>query len=182
MKGLETRHVAALLLVSLAFLGFMLLPGGKSDSRARKASMELELGFRGDVIPEKYTCDGQNISPPVRFQELPEETETVALIMDDPDAPVRVFDHWAVWNVTSGRLDEGLPAQEKLTSGAVQGTNDFGDVGYSGPCPPTGTHTYRFRAYALESPMDLEPGAPADELEAAVEKHAIAQDTVRREY
>jgi Raf kinase inhibitor-like YbhB/YbcL family protein len=184
MKGLESWHVAALLLVSVAFLGFMFLPGGEEggDSGEMEASMELELGFSGDMIPTKYTCDGQNLSPPVSFRELPEETETVALLMDDPDAPTTVFDHWAVWNITGSGLEEGLPTREKLESGAIQGTNDFGDIGYGGPCPPTGTHSYRFRAYALDSPLQLEPGASADELEAAAEENAIARDTVRREY
>lgn len=185
MKGLKTWHIGALLLVSATGLGFMLLPGGErggDDSESTTASMELQLGFPGERIPRSYTCDGQGISPAVSFSELPEETETVALVMDDPDAPTAVFDHWAVWNITSSGLPPDLPQQEKLESGAVQGTNDFDDIGYSGPCPPTGTHTYRFRAYALDSTLQLEPGAPSQEVKSRAEASAIAQDTVTREY
>lgn len=185
MKGVETWHVGALLLISAVGLGFMLLPDGeeKDESESTKPlSMELELGFSREKIPTVYTCDGQDISPSVSFSELPEETETVALIMDDPDAPTTVFDHWGVWNITSSELEKDLPPREKLEEGVAQSTNDFSNIGYSGPCPPTGTHSYRFRAYALDSPLQLEPGASVQKLKGAVEGRAIAQDTVRREY
>ncbi|MFB6213170.1 MAG: YbhB/YbcL family Raf kinase inhibitor-like protein [Candidatus Nanohaloarchaea archaeon] len=140
MKGVQGWQVALLALALVTGVGMtFLVPSEENGEKKAKDPMEVEAGFSGSV-PQKYTCDGRNISPPVSFSRLPDGTETVALIMDDPDAPTRVFDHWVAWNITSKSIPEGLPARKKLQNGIVQGTNDFDNTGYSGPCPPTGTH------------------------------------------
>lgn len=108
----------------------------------------------GDRIPSKYTCQGEDVSPPLTWSEPPAGTQSFALVMDDPDAPVGVFTHWVLFNILSDsrQLAEAMPTQAQLTSGALQGKNDFGSIGYGGPCPPPGrAHRYQFTLYALET-------------------------------
>lgn len=109
-----------------------------------------------EMIPAKYTCDGQNISPPLEFTNIPEDTRTLALIVEDPDAPMGTFTHWITYNMPPdiAELPEALPDDETLMNGARQGINDFDRIGYGGPCPPKGTHRYYFRIYALNAVID----------------------------
>ncbi len=114
-----------------------------------------------EVIPVKYTCDGEDISPPLEWTEPPEGTKALALLCDDPDAPRGTWSHWVLLNIpTEFRLlREGVPTEKTLPWGGVQGTNDFGNIGYGGPCPPRGpAHRYMFRLYALDCVLDLPPG------------------------
>jgi Raf kinase inhibitor-like YbhB/YbcL family protein len=126
-----------------------------------------------DKIPDTYTCHGQNISPPLVFGNLPAGTQSIALVMHDPDAPGGDFTHWLLWNLSPelSTIEEStLPAQ------AVQGQNDFGQVGYGGPCPPPGqTHRYVFDLYALDAQLNLAAGARLPDLAAALQGHALAQ-------
>ena len=126
----------------------------------------------GDSIPTRYTCDGDDINPPLEITDIPEDAETVALIMDDPDAPSGTWVHWLFWNVPiinhSYNIDEGVEPDD-----AVYGTNDFDKLEYGGPCPPFGTHRYFFKAYALDRDLDLEGGATKDELMIEIEKNMI---------
>ncbi|MDX1673015.1 MAG: YbhB/YbcL family Raf kinase inhibitor-like protein, partial [Balneolaceae bacterium] len=98
----------------------------------------------GDAIPEKYTCDGEDISPPLSWNGAPEGTVSYALVSDDPDAPGQTWVHWVIYNLpaTVSELREQVPTDKKLDNGALQGKNDFGNIGYGGPCPPGGTHRY----------------------------------------
>ena len=136
-------------------------------------------GFKeGDKIPVKYTCDGEDISLPITWGEPPQKTQAFALIVDDPDAPGGVFTHWVVFNIPGNvrQLGEGIPAQERLQNGALQGKNDFSRIGYGGPCPPRGpAHRYRFTVYALDKPLDLKPGASKKQLLDAMKVHILAQ-------
>lgn len=122
-------------------------------------------------IPEKYTCDGANISPPLWIRGVPEDAESLVLILDDPDAPGGVFDHWILWNVSPGieELEEGQAPD------SVKGENDFGKLEYGGPCPPSGTHHYRFKLYALDSQLDLPEGSSKGDVEEAMEGKLIGQ-------
>lgn len=132
----------------------------------------------GDRIPVKYTCDGQDISPPLLWGEPPQVTEAFALIVDDPDAPGGVFTHWVLYNLPANvhQLREGIPAQERLENGTLQGKNDFGRIGYGGPCPPRGpAHRYRFTIYALDKSLDLKPKASKKQLLDAMKGHVLAQ-------
>jgi len=132
----------------------------------------------GDKIPVKYTCDGQDISPPLVWGEPPQLTQAFALIVDDPDAPGGVFTHWVLFNLPANvhQLGEDIPAQERLENGGLQGKNDFGRIGYGGPCPPRGSvHRYRFTICALDKPLDLKPGASKKQLLDTMKGHILAQ-------
>lgn len=139
----------------------------------------------GEAIPIKYTCGGQDISLPLIWSEPPRETQSFALIMDDPDAPVGVFTHWVLFNIPSDsrELPEGVPTQAELPSGALQGKNDFGRIGYGGPCPPPGRpHRYQFTLYALDQPLDLKAGVSKKQLLGAMQGHILAQGQLTGTY
>ena len=139
----------------------------------------------GDRIPSKYTCQGQDVLPPLTWGEPLEVTQSFALIMDDADAPGGVFTHWVLFNVPSDcrELPEGVPAQEQLTSGGLQGKNDFRRIGYSGPCPPPGRpHRYRFTLYALDQPVDLKAGVSKKQVLDAMQGHILAQGQLTGTY
>jgi Raf kinase inhibitor-like YbhB/YbcL family protein len=132
----------------------------------------------GQNIPIKYTCDGQDISPPLTWSEPPSETQSFALIMDDPDAPGGVFTHWLLFNLPadSRELAEAVPPQNELPNGTLQGKNDFGAIGYGGPCPPLGpAHHYRFTIFALDQPLDLKAGASRKQVLGAITGHILAR-------
>ena len=132
----------------------------------------------GATIPERFTGDGRNVSPPLKWQNVPAGTRTLALICEDPDAPRGTFTHWVVFNLPaeSRELSEGVPAEATLPNGTAQGTNDFGKVGYGGPSPPPGKpHRYFFRLYALDRPPDLQPGATKAQLLAAMKGHVLGE-------
>ena len=115
-----------------------------------------------DVIPVRYTCDGEDVSPGLSWTTVPPGTETFLIVVDDPDAPVGSWTHWVVFNIPGDSLglDENQPKSSELPDGGVQGRNSWGDVGYGGPCPPKGsTHGYRFFLYAVDTSFDLPPGA-----------------------
>lgn len=145
--------------------------------------MKLHLPFDSE-IPEEHSRYGEERSPKLDFSDIPREAEKLALIMDDPDAPGGTFVHWVLWNIpVDGKVPGDLPSIQRLgESGAVHGTNDYGEIGYGGPKPPSGTHTYRFRAYALDGELDLGPGAEASELESAMEGHIVDQTVRKADY
>jgi Raf kinase inhibitor-like YbhB/YbcL family protein len=142
--------------------------------------MELtSTAFReGDTIPKQFTCDGQDISPTLRWSGAPEGTKSFALIGDDPDAPRGTWVHWVLFNLPTEahELPEGVPAQKVLPSGAKQGTNDFRKIGYGGPCPPPGKpHRYFFKLYALDRLLELKEGATKQQLLDAMKGHIVAE-------
>jgi Raf kinase inhibitor-like YbhB/YbcL family protein len=128
------------------------------------------------MIPSQYTCDGQDISPPLSWDAPPSETQSLALIVDDPDAPGQIFVHWVLYDLPPEihQLPKAAADQETLPGGGKQGKNDFGKLGYGGPCPPTGIHRYFFRLYALDRELGLKPGATKAQLEAAMSGHILA--------
>lgn len=123
-------------------------------------------------IPVKYTCDGENISPPLSILAVPEEAKSLVLIVEDPDAPVGTFCHWVVWNIFPQvrEIPEG-----SVPEGAIEGLTDFGKVGWGGPCPPSGTHRYFFKLYALDTVLNLPGGASKDQLQQAIEGHFVGE-------
>jgi Raf kinase inhibitor-like YbhB/YbcL family protein len=125
----------------------------------------------GQPIPRRHSCEGEDLSPPLAWTDVPEGTSSLALIVDDPDAPSGTFTHWLGWGLdpASGGLGEGEAAP-------VEGRNDFGQTGYRGPCPPPGhgPHRYFFRLYALEQELELEPGAGRGELDRALSAGSTA--------
>ena len=137
----------------------------------------------GGGITSKYTCDGNNFSPPLSIDNVIKGTKSLALIVDDPDAPGGVFVHWVIWNIPPERtsIPERVPTSETVDSlgGARQGVNDFGRLGYGGPCPPPGpAHRYFFKLYALDRELGLRAKASKAELESAMKGHILAEATL----
>jgi len=123
-------------------------------------------------IPSKYTCDGDDINPALNIDDIPPETKSLVLIADDPDAPMGTFDHWVVWNI---------PPTNKIEEDSVPGTeglNDFGKHSYGGPCPPSGTHRYFFKVYALDAKLNLNPNSRKKDVEKTMQGHILAQGEI----
>lgn len=144
-----------------------------------------EVFKAGGDIPEAFTCDGQDVSPPLEWSHAPADTRTFALIVDDPDAPRGTWVHWLLYDLpaTTRRLDEGVPGQRELASGARQGLNDFRKIGYGGPCPPPGpAHRYYFRLFALDAALGLKAGATKADLEHAMTGHVLGRAELMGRY
>jgi len=130
------------------------------------------MGF----IPRKYTCDGDDVNPPLKIEGIPKETRSLVLIVDDPDAPRGTWDHWIVWNI---------PPVEKIEEDSVPGTeglNDSNRHSYGGPSPPSGTHRYFFKVYALDTKLNLNPNSRKRDVERAMEGHIIAKGEIVGRY
>ena len=138
----------------------------------------------GQPIPKQYTCDGINISPPLEWSGVPKTAKTIAIICDDPDAPVGTWVHWVLYNLPADKIGliENTPATETLPSGGVQGTNDFKKIVYGGPCPPSGRHRYFFKVYALDAELSLKSGATKADVEKAMEGHLVSQGQLMGTY
>lgn len=131
----------------------------------------------GDRIPTPYTCDGENMSPPLRWSQVPEGAQSLALIMDDPDAPSGTFVHWVFFNLPPDvdMVSEGAQPVDIQSLGGENGTNSRGQDAYTGPCPPSGEHRYFFKLYALDTTVGLTPGASKADLESAMAGHVLEQ-------
>lgn len=139
--------------------------------------------FIGNQIPFKYTCDGDNISPSLQWEDPPEGTHSFALVLEDPDAPDKTFTHWILYNLPAECRELPENAKESsLPKGTVQGQNDFNQLGFSGPCPPNGTHRYFFKLFALDQPLDLKSGATKAELMQAIGGHILDAAEVMGRY
>jgi len=128
------------------------------------------------MIPAKYTCNGENINPPLGFEGIPEEAKSLVLIMDDPDASMGTFTHWVVWDIepVAGIEEDSIPG--------VEGMNDFRKIGYGGPCPPSGTHRYSFRVYALDKKLEIKAGSGRKDIENAMIGHILAEGELVGKY
>jgi Raf kinase inhibitor-like YbhB/YbcL family protein len=126
----------------------------------------------GGEMPQKYSCESENINPEIVIENIPTETKSLVLIMDDPDAPRGIFNHWLIWNIGPNVNKIG---EDSVPQNAVVGTNTAGKNKYSGPCPPSGTHRYIFKIFALDSEIDLAPTAEKGELEQAIKNHILEQ-------
>jgi Raf kinase inhibitor-like YbhB/YbcL family protein len=138
----------------------------------------------GGMIPTKYTCDGADVSPPLEWSGAPQTTKSLALICDDPDAPGKTWVHWVVFNLPASRtsLPENVPSQETIAGGGKQGMNDFNKIGYGGPCPPSGTHRYFFKIYALGAELNLDSSTTKDQLVQAMKDYILAQGELMGRY
>ena len=128
------------------------------------------------IIPLKYTCDGDNVNPPLHITNIPEKTKSLVLIVDDLDAPMKTWLHWLVWDIEpSGRIEEdSVPG--------IEGSNDFRRNSYGGPCPPSGTHRYFFKMYAVDTKLGLKSGASLEDVEQGMKGHIIAQGQLMGKY
>ena len=138
----------------------------------------------GDSIPKQYTCDGADISPQLSWSQPPEGTGSMVLICDDPDAPMGTWVHWVLYGLSPDTLEisEGIPDDKEVLGGAKHGVNDFRKYGYGGPCPPGGTHRYFFKLYAVDTEVDLDPGATKDEVIDAIKGHVLAEGQLMGRY
>lgn len=143
----------------------------------------------GTTIPTEYTCDGEDVSPPLRIRGTPDGVESLAVVVDDPDAPSETpFVHWVLWNVPpdTEEIPEAVPQERTVSAldGAAQGTNGFGELGYRGPCPPAndGPHTYRFTVLTLDTMLDLDPGADREAFRSEADPHVRGETTITAEY
>jgi len=191
LRRKATQRAAVLVLIMLFLPSCGGGPQGAATEpreEAKGAKMTIEVrssAFEdGDAIPTRYTCDGLDASPPLSWGSVPDETQSLALIAEDPDAPRGTFVHWVIYNLPpdTRRLPEDIPNQPTLPSGAVQGVNGAGGVGYMGPCPPSGTHRYSFNVYALDTGLDLGGSARKGDLMRAMEGHVIIEGRLMGTY
>ena len=129
----------------------------------------------GEFIPRKYTCDGNDVSPPLNWDKVPDGTKSFSLICDDPDCPSITWVHWVCYNIPADlrSLPEGIPGDRQLENGSMQGMTDFRRPGYGGPCPPGGVHRYFFKLYALDNLLTLRPGATKSDVTKAMQGHIL---------
>lgn len=160
----------------------------EDQSQKKETKMELTItstAFEaGGMIPAKYTADGQDVSPPLAWTGVPDGTKSIALICDDPDAPMGTWVHWLVWNIPPmiTQLEEDTPPDAELLNGARQGKTDFGSIGYGGPAPPSGVHRYFFKVYALDIMLDLPANSVKTDLKDAMEGHILASGELVGKY
>jgi Raf kinase inhibitor-like YbhB/YbcL family protein len=172
------------IVVLVFFAGLWTSPLG-AVSKAKTALRIYSQSFKpGEALPDQYTCEGENISPDVRWKGAPRKAQSFALIVEDPDAPGQIWIHWLIYNIPAKdqgspedlyELTEGYPRDEISNGGILQGNNDFNKIGYDGPCPPSGIHRYYFELYALDGLLDLRAGAVKSELETAMQGHILAR-------
>lgn len=169
--SLETGGLALLIVLLLSCGG----PAPAPSVPVGGVALTSSAFAAGAEIPRRYSCDGQDISPPLQWSEPPAGTQSFALVMDDPDASG--FRHWLIYNIpgTARSLPEAVARDSQLPDGSRQGTTSWGRVGYGGPCPPSGTHRYAFRLYALDVVLDLPAGASLEQLNRAMQGHILAQ-------
>src|SRR5579872_5462294 len=171
------KKIALLMVAGCALAGASLAAG-----QAAGGDMALQITStaftEGGMIPKQFTCEGPDVSPQLSWSGAPAGTKTFALIMDDPDAPVGTWVHWVIYNLPANmkELPEEVEKQDRLSSGASQGRNDFRKTGYGGPCPPSGKpHHYFFKLYALDTSLDLKAGASKADVERAIKDHTLGQ-------
>ncbi len=186
------RRVWKAALLSLALLALACAcsrSGGQVAPTEQAGAMTIRLSSpafaEGAPIPTRYTCDGENISPPLKWSNVPPGTKSIALIADDPDAPAGTWVHWVMYNIppATTELPEALPTTEVILNQVRQGVTDFKRSGYGGPCPPGGSsHRYFFRLYALDTELQLQPGATQQDLVGAIQGHILAQGQLMGTY
>jgi len=179
------------MLFAAALLGCVMAGNGADDRKpAKEKTMNIQITSsvfaEGQPIPAKHTCDGKDVSPPLQWTNVPPTAKSLALICDDPDAPVGTWVHWVLYNLppTTAGLSEGVPKSPELPNGAKQGMTDFRQIGYGGPCPPPGKpHRYFFKLYALDAPLDSAlRDATKKELLKAMEGHVLAEGQLMGTY
>ena len=176
MTGMKIGVILSVVLVS------MLVPAvsmGKEAKKMKELTITSPAFVEGGAIPLRYTCDGKDINPPLAFGVAPAGARSLALIVDDPDAPVGTWVHWVVWNIPH---DVREIVEGSLPAGAKQGLNDWKRNSYGGPCPPSGTHRYYFKIYALDKILDISPSADKAALEKAMHGHILAQGQLMGTY
>ena len=179
---ITSKGVLVIVIFGLMIYAFFSMSSTKSVQRKEVKQMTILSAFKdGDFIPKKYACEGQDVNPEIVVSNVPEGAKTIAIICEDPDAPIGTFVHWVLWNFpvngSSVKIPEGIRKVEKLPDGTMQGYNDFGKIGYNGPCPPKGhgVHHYHFKVYAVNNVLELKGKITKKELEKALSGKILAQ-------
>ena len=172
--------------LALAALVFV-AHGAYSEEKELKMTIKITSPAfdEGQPIPRKHTCEGNDVSPVLKWADVPEGTKSIALICDDPDAPMGTWVHWVIFNLPTDtrELAENISKKPVLENGAKQGVSDFKRPGYGGPCPPPGKpHRYFFKLYAVDRMLDLKEGATKKDLEKAMQGHILAQGELMGTY
>jgi hypothetical protein len=182
----RVRFVVTILAIMISGCDRQKGPGEVSEERSREMAIIVSSSAfqEGGVIPAKYTCDGNDVSPPLKWAPVPEGTKSIALISDDPDAPMGTWVHWVMWNIPAGvsELAEYVPPKPELPDGSRQGISNFRRCGYGGPCPPSGVHRYYFKIYALDTMLDLPSSARKADLLKAMKGHILAEGQLMGKY
>ena len=178
------KKIVLLCAFFLIFYGMALSNSKATGGDTMEIQVQSSAFKEGEMIPKKYTCDSADVSPPLSWDAVPEGAQSLALISDDPDAPMGTWVHWVLYDLPplTRELPENIPPQKILKNGSKQGTNDFRKIGYGGPCPPGGTHRYYFKLYALDKELGLEPGMTKTQLLEAMEGHILAQGQLMGKY
>jgi Raf kinase inhibitor-like YbhB/YbcL family protein len=181
------RKIFLGLAICLAVAGVLVATGSvmKPPETHKKIELTSSAFKDGQPIPSQYTCDDKNISPPLAWNGVPGNTETLALTVEDPDAPTGIWTHWVVFNLPADASDlpEDAAKSKSFPANARLGVNDFKGIGYGGPCPPAGKqHRYFFKVYALDIRLNLPPGAAKKDLDAAMTKHILADGQLMGTY
>jgi len=167
-------------LIEIILIGYIRFFEEKEVAKIEKLDVKLEFS----QFPKKYTCDGEDISPKIEIEEL--NAKSIAIIVDDPDAPIGTFTHWVIWNIEPANvIPEGIPKESEISKPfkAIQGKNNFGKIGYNGPCPPKGKpHRYFFKIYGLDTTLDLKKGSKKKDLEKAMEGHILQYGEAMAKY
>ncbi|HUX12612.1 MAG TPA: YbhB/YbcL family Raf kinase inhibitor-like protein, partial [Spirochaetia bacterium] len=182
LMNLHIRRLAIALLMCVPFVAVIAdgqpVPAGPSGEGRNTHMVITSKAFENQhAIPAEYSCHGQDVSPALRWEDVPSETKSLALIVDDPDAPMGTWVHWVVYNIPVDRtaFERAVPKTERLQDGTFQGKGSNGRIGYAGPCPPSGTHRYFFKLYALDAQLSLRPGATKEQLLSAMQGHILQQ-------
>jgi Raf kinase inhibitor-like YbhB/YbcL family protein len=176
---------AALVGIGLVYLAIFGSVAFAQTGSAMSMQMTSSAFANGEAIQNKFTCDGPDASPQLSWKDAPAATQSFALIMDDPDAPVGTWVHWVLFNLPASvkELPEGVEKREQIANGGLQGRNDFRKIGYGGPCPPPGkAHRYYFKLYALDAKLDLKAGATKADVERAMKGHIVGQAELMGRY
>jgi Raf kinase inhibitor-like YbhB/YbcL family protein len=177
MKPVSVTSIMIISLLAACMLRDTAIAASKGGTVMELKSTAFTMG---GMIPQKYSCEGENVSPPLMWKGVPEGTRSIALITDDPDAPMGTWVHWVYYDIppTAHGLGEKIPQERKPSVGGTQGMNDSHHLGYDGPCPPSGTHRYYFKVYALDASLNLPPGASKKDVLKAMDGHVLGESVL----
>jgi Raf kinase inhibitor-like YbhB/YbcL family protein len=177
------KKICGLFLIGMILITIPVF-GQEGEGVMQKIEVRSSAFGEGERIPSDFTCDGADMSPPIEWSGVPVRAQSLAVIVDDPDATSGNWTHWLVYDLPPDltQLRAGISAKEKLPGEALQGRTDFGKTGYGGPCPPSGEHRYFFKVYALDAMLRLKSGASKQELLRAMQGHILAEGVLMGRY
>jgi Raf kinase inhibitor-like YbhB/YbcL family protein len=171
--------VRAILLTAILSLYFVFGVAGQEATRAGGFRVSSPAFEPNGTIPKKYGCEGENVNPSLKIEHVPSGVKSIALVLDDIDAPRGTYVHWILWNIDPGTREI---KENSIPEGAIQGVNDFKKRNYGGPCPPTRPHRYVFKTYVLDTLLNLHPNSAKPDLEKAMEGHVLGQAQLKGTY